>query len=364
MGVIAETAVSSFVAENGGIWHPVGAGADYGIDGRIEVVNQTGQLTGAEFAVQIKGSASLRRTAGGTLVVAGRARTDTVRYWLNRLTPTYIIGYDHSERALYGEWVQRMQEAIELTSKKTKPSISLKVSSKVLDEDAWRVICGEALDIHNTILASLAVGSAEQIFGVLYLRLSEINDVLVEHAAYLALASPSPTLAILGDAISAGEAAARTISERLLTRPRIIEEGPQASLSLMERAVGMVEDFADAAGSLLSTDDVLSRSIHQLSRDLRRIYDDISPQPYGNSPVDAGTFYWVAVDLAKLMPDLIAISLYLRDYNRELRRFLFNPQTSRKAQSHDTTDKVSAYMRYLTEEMFTPTPELLRDWPR
>jgi hypothetical protein len=130
-------------------------------------------------------------------------------------------------------------------------------------------------------------------------RLNEFNDVLMEHGAYLALASPEPAINLLGSV--AADDASRLLTDRTLSRPRIIQAGANFSYSLMQRAINFVASFTGVVKKLLSKDDGLYVSVRQLNSDLQGVQRDLAPRPLGDDPLDTTKFTWVAVDSAKLI---------------------------------------------------------------
>ncbi len=100
--VIGDDAVHLFVQACPKEWVVAPVVPDYGLDLRIELVHG-GQVTGEEFAVQVKGKMSIKPDAEGTVTIG--IRNSTINYWLGKLHPTMIVAVDTSTQRLWYGWL-------------------------------------------------------------------------------------------------------------------------------------------------------------------------------------------------------------------------------------------------------------------
>jgi hypothetical protein len=101
--VVGDKAVEILIAACDPAWAIAPVSKDYGLDLRVEVT-RGGYITGEEFAVQVKGRASVR--VKGDLLPLAKVRQATVNYWLAKLTPIMIAVVDTSTGNIYYDWLE------------------------------------------------------------------------------------------------------------------------------------------------------------------------------------------------------------------------------------------------------------------
>ena len=101
--VVGDKAVEIVIAACDPAWVVAPVNKDYGLDLRIEVT-RGGYVTGEEFAVQVKGRASVR--VKDNLPPLADVRQTTVNYWLGKLTPTMIAVVDTADGEIFYDWLE------------------------------------------------------------------------------------------------------------------------------------------------------------------------------------------------------------------------------------------------------------------
>ncbi len=98
--VTGDEAVRLFVAACPAEWLVSPVTPDYGLDLRVEI-SRSGQVTGEEFYVQVKG----RRSVDSKKPVA-KVRQSTINYWLGKLNPTMIVVADIPRQQFWFDWLE------------------------------------------------------------------------------------------------------------------------------------------------------------------------------------------------------------------------------------------------------------------
>lgn len=325
-GAEAEALFAAFVARNGGIWAPTGQHSDFGLDGRIEVTDVDGRLTGAEFGVQIKGT-NRDRKSPQRIHSFGNVRRSTLRYWLSRITPTLIVGCELKRQQVFAEWAHVIL-AEPHSSGSRSDFVPLKFSSEPIDAGRWAEICKQALGWHDAFTAELSSTGASSLLRKVYAFLSEVEEELIELVCFMVMGDPRTTeYAIFGEIN--GETH-QGISDRLLHPPRLIESGlaPNAIVACIEATASVVHRFHEDASSLLGEESALYPALAELSRLLNLIKKQLGVRPLqisseaSPSGAKSQPFEWVTVDIVGVMTGAVATLLSVRDFNHEIRPVL------------------------------------------
>jgi hypothetical protein len=103
------------------IVHATGQDSDYGIDLRVEVV-EDGAPTGTDFNVQVKGTTSIRKPSKAYRVYL---KAGTISYLLRKVAPTLIVLCDVKSQRVYYAWLHLALEL--LTTRKTESGASVEI---------------------------------------------------------------------------------------------------------------------------------------------------------------------------------------------------------------------------------------------
>jgi hypothetical protein len=157
IGEAGVNAVASLVNDNfKWIFRRVGGETDYGIDGYIDVVTDTGGVTGQAIAVQIKTGASFFRVKSPNgFVFYGEAKH--FNYYVNLAVPVLIILYDEKIGKLY--WQQFDPKRTEPTSKGWKIEIP-KYSNLLTAKSDLLEIVGPVSELSEEIKVHWALNDA------------------------------------------------------------------------------------------------------------------------------------------------------------------------------------------------------------
>jgi hypothetical protein len=205
--------------------------------------------------------------------------------------------------------------------------------------------------MHQTIVGALEDDALRSMLGVLHVRLAGIQDVLVEWVYMLAYPR--------GQRIDVGGESV----ELLGLRPaRFQSEGGQLfPIWLAEGAVHLTDGFRRGLEPHLDVTHPLYQIIDGLSRSLNDtvggMYADEPPPP----PSEPGpALRWRHVHYPKMLLNLGVVALLIRDFNREIRPFLFPWQSHFEGFQHLPDEaRTLKIVRDLSEDLFTPTAELL-----
>ncbi|MEU5425709.1 DUF4365 domain-containing protein [Streptomyces olivoreticuli] len=187
-GQLAEAAFAKAVTEAGLVWNPTASGSDFGIDGRVELVN-SGEVSGAEFNVQIKGTACSDRI--GKRVDLGKIKATTVSYWMSKLRPTLLVVHNQrNDELLYG-WVHEILEPSDVFTRETKRnnSIRLRMPRKQLTEHSWGDVQAEALRAHEALQAAFAHTPTLSFYHTVYCLAADVTDLLTDIVTSIAYGS-------------------------------------------------------------------------------------------------------------------------------------------------------------------------------
>lgn len=352
LGQLAEQVFGTFVLRQNAIWHPTTLGNDIGIDGRVELTEES-DATAVEFGVQIKGAKRLAKSRRGH-ILAGRAKSSTALYWLARLSPTLVVAYDNSGDKLYAEWAHRLPGIAELPRIAKPPArVSLKLPARELTDETWVTLTQQATAIHKVIIDAFESDQLRSVLSLLYVRLAGIHDVLIEWVYTLAY-PPNRSIDFEGQTIALpGLRPARFQSEGGFMFP----------IHLAVGAVALSDGFYETLRSHLDPSHPVYKAVGNFSDALHEIVDAMfvdDPLPLqGGEP--GVSLHWRQVDSRVVITNLGLTALQIREFNRELRSFLFPVQLSFAGFDHlQRGAQFFKMIRDLSEGLFTPIAELRR----
>lgn len=103
---------------------------DYGIDYRVEQI-QNGNLTGAEFYVQLKGFSKIKNPKSIKINV----KVSTLRYWQCKILPILLVAVDCSTKKVYAQWFDKKVQILDtLVTKTISLDVPLQLNSQVLNK--------------------------------------------------------------------------------------------------------------------------------------------------------------------------------------------------------------------------------------
>ncbi len=101
--VVGDKAVEIFMAACDPAWVVALVNGNYGLDLRVEVARGE-YVTGEEFAVQVKGRASVR-IKGNSLPLA-YVRQSSINYWLAKLSPIMVVAVYTTVGEIFYDWLE------------------------------------------------------------------------------------------------------------------------------------------------------------------------------------------------------------------------------------------------------------------
>ena len=251
----------------------------------------------------------------------------TVTYWTSKLLPTLLVVYDASaDRFFYG-WLHDIVSpgAVFERQGKGHKRMRLRMSAKGLTKSAWQEIRSEAASAHEAVRASVDHAPVRSYYHVLYCLAADVTDLLVDVVTGIAYASPFHLAMQFGD----------PDPDRLasLAEKFVAEMPAQPAAALHREHVFIVmqlqaldhEFQAFLFGKFMfHKDNPIVRATESIQRTLRGLIDEILPEAYGPEPTSNKPALRAArLDIVKLVYGVGLILVLLRDYQRELRPFLF-----------------------------------------
>jgi Domain of unknown function (DUF4365) len=323
-GQVAEAAFAKAAAKAGMIWHPTSAGSDFGIDGKVEIV-QSGTVGGAEFNVQIKGTTSSKRI--GQKVDLGLVKVSTVTYWTSKLLPTLLVVYDEPLDRLFHGWLHDVTSPAAVLDRQTKghDRMRLRMPPKLLNESAWGEVETEARRAHEAVRAAFDHAPVRSYYHVLYCLAADVTDLLADVVAGIAYESP------LSLSLQFGEGDPERMASLAEEFANCLPPQPAGALKreapfvLMQIQALDHEMQAFLFGKFMfHPDNPIVRATETVQRTLRGIIDEIMPELHGPEPTgNKPALRWAKVEIVNLVIGVGLILVLLRDYQRELRPFLF-----------------------------------------
>lgn len=182
LGQIGETLVAKQVVENGFVFHPIGSGNDFGVDGRIECVG-SGGVEAEEFFVQIKSTEKVGFVKDGSRLQMRPIRVGTAAYWGSKLSPTLLVVVCAATKRLWYQWAhdaipnQVLIRAVRDGKKSVTPVVP---TSNEVGPDSWKSIASAARDSYWTVVRSIYADRTKRNFLILYRTASDAYEILTD----------------------------------------------------------------------------------------------------------------------------------------------------------------------------------------
>jgi hypothetical protein len=363
LGQLGEAQFQAAVVQRGWLYQPTRAGNDFGIDGIVEIRDPDRRLRGLEFRVQVKTMRHLRLIRKGGLISLAGVRTETLAYWLARLTPTLVVAYDATTSTFYHGWAHKvggpqLDEALQ----RHRRSVSLRLpATNRLDGEGWREIERYVRDMHDMADQLMRDAGIRSIYDLVYRLAADVSDVLFEWISCLAFSWPeglahhlSPGQELDAETIARFRAAALKPPERVTTTGF---QGPMWLVSALGTVLhGFVEgalgEGASAENPIVSSAINTNRLLQEFVRRITFADDqgEVHALLEGGASQNLG---WVRLDVPNAVTSIGLIAFLLRDFQREMRKWLM-PEPPRT-----TPAGAMQIVRDLSEEFVTAAPSWL-----
>lgn len=119
-------------------------------------------------------------------------RTETLAYWLARLTPTLVVAYDATTGTFYHGWAHRLggsQLDVALQQHRSSVSLTLPAANR-LDDEGWGDIERYVRDVRDKADQLMRHAPLRSIYDLVYRLAADVSDVLFEWISCLAFSSP------------------------------------------------------------------------------------------------------------------------------------------------------------------------------
>jgi hypothetical protein len=371
-GKAAEAAFAAFVTQQGHVWHTVGSGNDFGIDGRMELVEADGSVTGIEFGVQIKGMRAFPEMIDGELHLS-TINVSTATYWVSRITITLIVLWEEQSGDFVAAWAHDLMhpDALVRAIEANRRTITLKFP---LDSTSWNAswarLIATARLLHQRTKELLISKHIAEIYQTILCRAADVRDLLLEWVVWLAYDS-SEALASRFATTPEGKASwVEAFADLALAPPRIVDSSAPILTTYtlcipIHHLRGVLANALATVttGLRIGLDNPIVASLASFHAALSMYYvtifraeDREKALAYG-SLYDEQTMNQLGVWQERLVVVLGLIVLLIRDYERDLRRWLF-PHADREP---DPRVRLIADM---TAQLITPTGEWHRAWKK
>lgn len=185
LGRQAENAARSLFESEGMIYAESPQGRDYGVDGRLMIVGDSGDVEPVEVAVQVKGVGELKPR--GERLVAQSIGRDTLDYLNSFLLPALIVVWEERSGHLYFRWTDAL-------AKDARALRTVRVDlgrEDRLNRASVRLIGDRARARHRALRDALSGSGVLVDLTRCYHSLAEVYDVLVDFVMSFALETPT-----------------------------------------------------------------------------------------------------------------------------------------------------------------------------
>ena len=121
---------------------------DYGIDGEVEIFDESNKATGFVFGVQLKATESTKKSTITNVDIA----IDTLKYYKNLDIPVLLVRYSDSENSFYIKWINNVDL---FYAKKNSKSFRINLT----DNNKWNNTSSNEINKHLIKLRTLQAGS-------------------------------------------------------------------------------------------------------------------------------------------------------------------------------------------------------------
>lgn len=348
-GQTGEAWVTSLLTACGLVVHPVAAGADFGIDLRVEIPQPDRTISGVDFNIQVKTFACLPDPRAGQLRPRP-VRIETGVYWHAKISPTLIVICDLATNRAYYEWVhvaisgERLIDAIRAGRKTIVPLVP---AEQFLNDTSIGTIIEDARKAYARVIHSVFGNQLHSDGLVLYGAISNALDILFDWLIGLGFQMPE----VRADHLLNSIADINPIDKQYLEQAAAYRlTPPQHATTLMPanqlyaailafRSLALFASLAENlpdedARARMVKDSPLVAASRTTSEMIRRLYLD-AYEPYDQAYRQAAEaalyrnhergLVCFAAPVVVAQRSLALIALVLRDYLRSLRRVLFPP---------------------------------------
>lgn len=319
VGMLAEQTFGAFVADRGWIWNPTAAGADFGIDGSVTLVDAA-KVQPLEFRVQLKAVHQADTVDAGSAVSLPPIEVETWLLWQSHLLLTLVVLWDNSNHTFYYCWandincpagMQRTHRArIPANSKLNSTSAQLIRTKVEVHHDSFRDLVSHTENT-ATFLTS-------------YDRLSDYEDLCVEFMAFLGLREFIPIRALLNeDSVPSPQLAEYSIS----MPPNLVRKDMRSGIAAI--VVNLTLEELQRLASLPPRSDEMEphpivAALSKIGNRVRQIEQRVNVTISQHTDSREGTPGRVVL---QSVPDtyvaVVQLGLLLRDLLREMRRLFF-----------------------------------------
>jgi len=169
----------------GWIFHQPLNGNDYGIDARVEIVDDSGEVSGLEFFAQVKATKAPIGSDHQSRIKLGQCGVGTIEYWYAKSAPTVLILYTARDKSLYWNWLPEIVSPGRLVTavRAEQATVALTMERRPLNKDSL-------VDIHQVVGQAAVNRGAESLRAVmqkdvlfLYRTTANCLDILTEWLA-------------------------------------------------------------------------------------------------------------------------------------------------------------------------------------
>ncbi|MDP2182295.1 MAG: DUF4365 domain-containing protein [Actinomycetota bacterium] len=340
LGRHAEQMFGVFVAQQGWVWNPTAAGADFGVDGAVTIVDDTMQVQPLEFHVQVKAVKQVDVVDNGVSVSLPPIPADRWRLWQSHLLLTMVALWEEASGAFYYQWASDIEiPAGQATHRARIPKIQL------LDAASAERI-RKRVEAHRDVYRSLVL-SREEIakFLQVYDRLSDCLDLCVEFMAFLDLRDLLPIRALLDDDHGDTAPSPHLDEYSVSLPPSLSDSSGRSTIVALVIAVVLheldnlvVEQEPSASGVVHPLVDALSN----VSLRVREIEHRVNVTIGRPDPREEITGRVVLQSVPDTYVAAVQLGLLLRDLLREMRRLFFPPPPATRGALPITTRELAA----------------------
>jgi len=259
LGDIAVNAFERVVLGAGWVWNPTRSGSDYGIDGFVSLRDQSKTVLPIDIPVQVKGVRALKRSAD--YGVANTVTRDAVDLLRAHVLGGYFIVYDRATGDLFFVHSDAIATETDRSSGRTQ-RLRVPLANRI-EASSLEALRGDAERRHKMLRRLLAVDENMRNVRELYMRLTVIQQVLLEFVATLAMVSPDHVAHVSATFASAAGAdidsvALETASAVLCeyeVQPPVAYLSPLIGTSTMLTTIRWAYESVDDLSSCLRTEE-------------------------------------------------------------------------------------------------------------
>lgn len=340
IGQRGEQLFGAFVAQQGWVWNPTAAGADFGVDGSVTIVDDAMEVQPLEFRVQVKAVRRADAIDQGAAVSLPPIAVDRWRLWRSHLLLTMVALWDEGSGVFYYQWASDVEVPIGHATYRARIPKSQQLDSASAQGIAKRV------EAHRDLYRGL-VSQREEIAQFLhfYDRLSDCLDLCIEFMAFLDLKDLLPIRALLAD--ERGDTSpSPQLEEYSISLPPSMSDSSGRSTTValvIDVVLGELDNLVvlsepSATGEAHPLVDALS-NVAQRVREIEHRVNVTIGRP---DPTEEITGRVVLQSVPDVYVAAVQLGLLLRDLLREMRRLFFPPSSTTRGALPITTRELAA----------------------